>query len=453
MNARRWTKTLLFLGDILLLYGTLWLTLTIRYGSAERGLWKLHLIPFSIIFAILLLTFFIAGLYDVRVIAPERRHATLFFLTLLVGGGVAVLLFYLVPAWRITPRLNLFTHLALASLFLFLWHWLISWLLMRRAKINVWFLANPRANPDREQSAKQRDVEIGVGVKGGEHHELVAFLASHPQLGYQIAETSQKADIVVTSSDLYQNEAAQKELFLLVPRVRFMSFSAFYERVTGKVPVSLISEIWFLENIAETEKEFFEIIKRIFDVVLAIFISIPGIFLFPLLALLIKGETRGPVFIKQNRVGKNGRLFTLLKLRSMIVAGPHGLAEENGAQWASAHDKRITRVGRILRKTRLDELPQLWNILKGEMSFVGPRPERPEFVATLKKRIPFYEIRHMARPGLSGWAQINFPYGASVEDALEKLRYDLYYLKHRSFLLDLTIALKTLKVLVLQAGR
>lgn len=430
MTTRKWTSIILVLGDIALLYGALWLTLTIRYGSAERGLWELHLAPFSLVFAILLLSFFIAGLYDIRVISPKRQYATLFFLTFLVGGGMAILLFYLVPAWEITPRLNLFTHLALASLFLFLWHWLVSWLLVRRTKIRVLFL-----------------------TKGKEHEELADVLTNHPQLGYRVVSTPQEAEIIIASSDLYQNEAMQKELFLLIPRVRFMSFSAFYERVTGKVPVSLISEMWFLENIAETEKEFFEIIKRAFDVVLAILISIPGIFLFPLAALLIKSETSGPVFITQNRVGKNGRLFTLIKFRSMIASGPHGLAEKNGAQWASSHDARVTRVGVLLRKTRLDELPQMWNILKGEMSFVGPRPERPEFVATLKKRIPFYEIRHMVRPGLSGWAQINFPYGASVQDALEKLRYDLYYLKHRSFLLDLAIALKTLKVLVSRAGR
>lgn len=430
MTTRRWTSIILAFGDVVLLYSALWITLTLRYGSAEHGLWELHLIPFSIVFGVLVLSFFIAGLYDVRVIAPERRHITLFFLTLLVGGGIAVLLFYLVPAWKITPRLNLFAHLTLASLFLFLWHWLVSWFLVRRAKINVLFL-----------------------TKGREREELADILAHHPQLGYRVVSTSQEADIVVASSDLYQNEAMQKELFLLVPRVRFMSFSAFYERVTGKVPVSFISEIWFLENIAETEKEFFEIVKRIFDVALALCISIPGIVLFPLAALLIKSETKGPACIKQTRVGKNGRLFMIIKFRSMIASGPHGLAEENGAQWASSHDARVTRVGAFLRKTRLDELPQIWNILKGEMSFVGPRPERPEFVATLKKRIPFYEIRHMVRPGLSGWAQINFPYGASVQDALEKLRYDLYYLKHRSFLLDLTIALKTLKVLISRAGR
>lgn len=430
MNTRTWTKTLLFLGDIALLYGALWLTLTIRYGSAERGLWEFHLAPFSLVFAILLLSFFIAGLYDIRVISPERRYAALFFLTFLVGGGMAVLLFYLVPAWKITPRLNLFTHLAFASIFLFLWHWFISWLLVSQAKINVWFPA-----------------------AGGECRELIAFIADHPQLGYQQAATPHEADIIVASSDLYQNASLQKELFLLVPRVRLMSFSAFYERVTGKVPVSLISEMWFLENIAETEKDFFETLKRVFDVVLAIFLIIPSSVLLPLLALLIKSETKGPIFIRQTRVGKNGRLFILLKLRSMMASGPHGLAEKNGAQWASTHDTRITHTGKILRAARLDEIPQLWNILKGEMSFVGPRPERPEFVAMLKEKIPFYDIRHMVRPGLSGWAQINFPYGASVHDALEKLRYDLYYIKHRSFLLDLAIALKTLKVLVSRAGR
>lgn len=431
MNQRRRASILLFGGDIALLYAALWLTLTVRYGTAERGLWELHLAPFSIIFAILLLSFFIAGLYDPRVMAPERRHFALFALTFLVGGIAGIFIFYLIPAWKITPRLNLFIHLALSSFLLFCWHWFISLALVRKTKIHVWYGAHETP----------------------EHRELNTFLAEHPQLGFERAATPNEADVIVTSSDIYHNHALQKELFLLLPRPRFIEFPAFYESVTGKIPVSLISEIWFLENIAGKEKRLFEAIKRGVDIFGALALGGMGVLLFSLLACLIKIETRGPVFIRQRRVGKNGRVFTLFKLRSMIASGPGGLAEENGARWAREHDTRITRVGAFLRKTRMDELPQIWNVLKGEMSFVGPRPERPEFVETLKKTIPFYDIRHMARPGLSGWAQINFPYGASARDALEKLRYDLYYLKHRSFLLDLAIILKTLKVLVSRGGR
>lgn len=434
MNQRRKASIFLLIGDIALLYAALWLTLALRYGSAERGLWELHLVPFSIIFAILLLSFFIAGLYDVRVIAPERRHLALFMLTFLVGGGVGALIFYFIPAWKITPRLNLFIHLLISSALLLSWHWLVSWMLARKTKIAVWL-------------APSSD-----GVRA-EQQELISFLQNHPQLGYCLAASARDADLIVASHDIYQNTLLQKEFFHMIPRVRVMTFPAFYEQVTGKIPVSLISEVWFLENIAETERGLFETIKRTFDIGLTIMLGIPSAVLAPFIALAIMLDSSGPIIIRQTRVGKGGRMFTLVKFRSMIASGPHGLAEANGAEWARADDKRITRVGNVLRTTRLDELPQLWNILRGEMSFVGPRPERPELVAALKERIPFYDIRHLVRPGLSGWAQINFPYGASVEDALEKLRYDFYYIKHRSFWLDVAIALKTLKVLVSRAGR
>jgi len=160
-------------------------------------------------------------------------------------------------------------------------------------------------------------------------------------------------------------------------------------------------------------------------------------------------ESGGPVFYSQTRVGERGRHFTLTKFRSMRVD-----AEKGGvAVWASKDDDRSTRVGRFIRKTRLDELPQLIAVLRGDMSFVGPRPERPEFVELLKKEIPHYDMRHLIRPGLSGWAQVRFPYGASVADALQKLQYDLYYIKHRSLGLDLAIALKTVAILLSRAGR
>ena len=159
------------------------------------------------------------------------------------------------------------------------------------------------------------------------------------------------------------------------------------------------------------------------------------------------------MLFRSTRVGENGKLFTLYKFRSMIALTPEGLAETTGAQWAQDHDERITRIGHLIRKTRIDELPQLWNVLKGELSFVGPRPERPEFVEQLKAEIPFYDVRHLVRPGLSGWAQINFPYGASVKDAVEKLQYDLYYIKNRSLVLDVVIALKTLLVMASGAGK
>jgi exopolysaccharide biosynthesis polyprenyl glycosylphosphotransferase len=166
-----------------------------------------------------------------------------------------------------------------------------------------------------------------------------------------------------------------------------------------------------------------------------------------LTAILVKLESRGPVFYKQERVGKNGRTFVLMKFRSMRVD-----AEQDGPVWASKGDARTTRVGRIIRKIRVDEIPQFWNILKGEMSFVGPRPERPHFVSQLAEEIPFYEQRHLIAPGLTGWAQIKYPYGSSIEDARQKLQYDLFYIKNQSLFLDAIVLFETIKIILFGRG-
>ncbi|HEX6730665.1 MAG TPA: sugar transferase, partial [Pyrinomonadaceae bacterium] len=166
-----------------------------------------------------------------------------------------------------------------------------------------------------------------------------------------------------------------------------------------------------------------------------------------LTAILIKLDSKGPIFYKQERVGRNGRVFVLAKFRSMRVD-----AEQDGPVWATKGDDRTTRVGRILRKSRVDEIPQFWNILKGEMNFVGPRPERPHFVAQLAEEIPFYEQRHLIAPGLTGWAQIKYSYGASTEDARQKLQYDLFYIKNQSLILDAIIMFETIKIILFGRG-
>ncbi len=210
----------------------------------------------------------------------------------------------------------------------------------------------------------------------------------------------------------------------------------------------MITERWFLENPPVRQKFFFDAVKRAVDVAGAMILAAPTAIFTPIIAFAIKLETPGPIFYKQRRVGKNGELFIIYKFRSMAAN-----AETNGAQWASEDDPRITRVGGVLRRTRLDELPQILSILKGDLSFVGPRPERPEFVEELRKIIPFYDIRHSVKPGLTGWAQINFPYGASAKDSYRKLQYDLFYIKNRSIALDITTLLKTIKTVLSRAGR
>jgi sugar transferase (PEP-CTERM system associated) len=230
--------------------------------------------------------------------------------------------------------------------------------------------------------------------------------------------------------------------------VHVNEISSFLERETGRVDLATVSPSWFIFSDGFTAgQRVSKVAKRIFDIVASVIVLALTLPFILLAALVIKLDSRGPVFYRQTRVGLYGESYRINKLRTMRTD-----AEANGAIWASENDPRITRVGRFLRQTRVDELPQLWNVLKGEMSFVGPRPERPEFVADLETQIPFYAERHMVKPGLTGWAQVNYPYGASVEDARAKLEYDLYYAKNYTPFLDVVILLQTLRVVLWPEG-
>ncbi len=225
--------------------------------------------------------------------------------------------------------------------------------------------------------------------------------------------------------------------------VEVLDFSFFAERETGRVEPERVYPQWIFYSGALSPKPIYNFFKRLFDIVFAGGLLILSAPVHILAAFLIHRQDRGPVYYSQTRTGLKGKPFRVYKLRSMRTD-----AEKNGAQWAQENDDRITPIGKWIRKTRLDELPQLYNILKGDMSVTGPRPERPEFVEELAKEIPFYKERHYVKPGLTGWAQINADYGASVEDTRRKLEYDLYYMKYAGFTLDVLIALKTLKVVL-----
>lgn len=231
--------------------------------------------------------------------------------------------------------------------------------------------------------------------------------------------------------------------------VHVNDISTFLERETGRVDLDSVNPSWLIFSDGfSSGRRLSGIAKRLFDVAassLLLFLTAPIIFLF---ALLIKLESKGPAFYRQVRVGLFGQPYTVLKLRSMRTD-----AEAEGvAKWAEKNDPRITKVGRFIRKVRIDELPQTWNVLKGEMSFVGPRPERPEFVADLEQQLSYYAERHMVKPGITGWAQINYPYGASKADAQHKLEYDLYYAKNYTPFLDLLILLQTIRVIIWPEG-
>ena len=254
---------------------------------------------------------------------------------------------------------------------------------------------------------------------------------------------------VVLALEERRNALPLKDLLRIkTAGVHVNDFSSFIERETGRVDLDTVNPSWLIFSDGfSSGRALSSAAKRMFDVAassILLVLTAPVILFF---AVLIKLDSKGPAFFRQSRVGLYGTTFDLIKLRSMRPD-----AEVDGAQWAILDDPRITRVGRFIRKARIDELPQTWSVLKGEMSFVGPRPERPEFVCGLEADLPFYAERHMVKPGITGWAQINYPYGASIEDSRHKLEFDLYYVKNYTPFLDLLILLQTLRVVLWHEG-
>lgn len=273
-------------------------------------------------------------------------------------------------------------------------------------------------------------------------------------LGKEILElyNTKKFDVLVDFTDklLGDPKLTGKLLQYKLEGLQYYNYLEFYETYENKLPISHLSPKWFLENTGfEIYHNNFNLkAKRLLDLFFAMLIGIFAAPVIILAAIIVKLESKGPIFFIQERIGEGNKKFNIVKFRSMTTD-----AEKDGPQWASKNDNRVTKFGKIMRATRIDELPQLWNVLRGEMSFVGPRPEREFFIQQLEKEIPYYNLRHTVKPGLTGWAQVMYPYGASVEDAYRKLQYDLYYIKHHSIPFDIKVLLKTVTIVIFGKGR
>jgi sugar transferase (PEP-CTERM system associated) len=254
--------------------------------------------------------------------------------------------------------------------------------------------------------------------------------------------------VVVSLRDARGKLPMDKLLEMKLDGVSFDHLTSIYEQYTGKIAVDNLRPSWLIFSSGFRKSRRQRVIKRASDLAMATAGLLLALPLIAIIAAAIRLTSRGPVLFHQPRVGQHGRVFVLHKFRSMR----HDAEKETGAVWARRNDQRITRLGRLLRRSRLDELPQLWNVVCGHMSLVGPRPERPEFVSALTRDIPFYGQRHVVRPGLTGWAQVRYTYAASIEDSLEKLQYDLFYIKHMSVSLDLFILAKTVKTVLMGRG-
>lgn len=389
-----------------------------------------------------------------------RRRVELF---LRVGQSFAVatlllaLTYYLVPVMEV-GRGILLIHLPTALVGVLLWRGVFFWAVGQQALSDTVLILGTT------QSAQQIAVEMiqraplgfkVVGFLGEQRAEVGRRLVNPSVIGTmsdveQLVQAHHVSLIVVALDDRRGKLPVSQLLRCKLAGVRVEEVTNFFERLTGKILVKNLRPSWLVFSQGFNKPRLLQNSKRTAEFLAALVLLLLGGPLLVLVTILVKLDSHGPVFYRQERVGEKGRPFWLYKFRTMRVDAE----ASTGPVWASElNDPRMTRVGRRLRKLRLDELPQIINVFRGEMSFVGPRPERPHFVNTLRKIIPYYDERHSVKPGITGWAQIKFGYGSTIEDAEEKLQYDLYYIKHMSIIFDVGIVLDTLKVMVLGKGR
>lgn len=393
-----------------------------------------------------------------HVVRSRRSTPQLLLKYLCAAAAAAVLLWLIVglsPSAVIEP-VHIGTGVALGFALLLLWRLLVSLLIdstaMRR---NVVVLGAGQAARTFHEALRRRSDRRGIRIVGylplpGDRCNGILpaqLLHSRTSLA-RLCERSQVSEIIVASDNRRGDLPVKDLLDCRFRGITVTQAATFVERECGRIPVELAEPGWWLYRNGFSDDGMKRFTKRVFDLAAAAMILLPAAPVMLACAIAIRLEDGGSVLFRQTRVGRNGREFRLVKFRSMRED-----AESDGvARWARSDDNRVTRTGKFLRKTRLDELPQLFNVIGGSMSLVGPRPERPEFVRDLVRQIPYYEQRHAMRPGITGWAQLSYPYGASTRDALEKLKYDLYYIKNHSFLFDVTILLRTVEVVLFGKG-
>ncbi len=438
----------LFLGDAAVFYLSLFFVLFLRYGFPfDQLIIKLHFLPFSILFLFWVLGFFIAGLYEQHTLLFQKRLPYRLLRSVSANAVMTALFFYFFPTFLITPRINLALYLIVSSALLLIW------------RLYGFALFGARE--------KQPTLLVGSGTELG---ELATELSGNPYFGVRLVSSidvsrlpggagADEALRCVSAGGVsliiidLRNSAVEPILprlyNLLFSRVQFLDLSKVYEEIFGRIPLSLVKHPWLLGNISPAAPRFaYDFLKRLMDIIAASALWLLSLPLYLFVYIAVKLDDRGPLFVFQDRVGQNNRIIRTIKFRTM--------SRDDAGRAHLQRGNKVTRAGVFLRKTRIDELPQLLNVLRGEMSLIGPRPELPSLVAVYEREVPYYRTRHLIKPGLSGWAQIyheNHPHhAASVFETTVKLSYDLYYLKNRSLFLDLKIALKTIKILLSRSG-
>ncbi len=433
-------KFFLIIGDLFIFAFSLWISLVLR--DTDSSLWNNFtslLIPFSFIFVLWIIVFFIAGLYDKYTTILKDRMPGIIFNAELVNSGIAIAFFYLLPYFGVAPKTILFLDLVVTFILVYAWRIYSHAILGSKRK-------EPAILVGSGEEMQNILKEINENPRSELKFVLPVDLDKQNDVSYvqNILQKIKSEGVSVVVIDL-KDKRIEPILPILYNQifqgVKFIDMDKLYEDVFDRVPLSFLEYDWFLENISLKHDAAYLFVKRFFDIIISIILGILLCIMFPFVALAIKFEDGGPIFFVNNMVGKNNKPIKIAKFRSMSVK----------------EKEKITKVGIFLRKTRIDEFPQVLNVLKGDLSLIGPRPEKQNLVEVYEKEIPYYDIRYLVTPGLSGWAQIwqeNPPkYGVDFNNTKVKLSYDLYYVKNRSLMLDLNIGLKTIKDLLSRRGK
>lgn len=455
-------KVLIALGDIVAVFVAVLIALriwTIVAGNeftlgfiAQQGMW------FVVLAGLWLLLAAVNDFYDLRVAAKRSRTMQRLLIITVQLIFIYMLVFFFSPRDAL-PRLFILYYGVASFILISLWRFsrpaLLGWASQPRRTLIVGtgWATEEMIEAIRENAADEYEVRGIIGTP----EEVGQVIAGVPVLGtgsdiMNFVYRDQITEIIITGTQVLSGETFQGVMDAYERGVVIIPMTLLYERITGRVPVEHVNNDWAVVFLPmKNTSEIFDpypLIKRAMDIVLSLVGLAVFALILPFIALAIRLNSPGSIFYTQERLGRNGCVFRVYKLRSMI----QDAEAETGAVFSRPGDPRVTKVGRFLRKTRLDEVPQLINVLRGEMSWIGPRPERPEHVQRLTQKIPFYRTRLIVRPGLTGWAQVCYDYGSTDEDALTKLQYDLYYIRHHSLLLDLNIMLRTVGKVLSMSG-
>ena len=446
-----------------MLYTSLFLALFLRYQQLpNQELLHSHLWPFTVLFVLWFIVFFINGLYDLPLAKNEVAFFKRTFQAIGINFLVSMSFFYVIPFFQIAPKTNLIMVMVVFMVLELVWRSLFNSIILPHAFLNnVLYIGDINTVPELKMALSKKN-GLGYAITAVIDPQLHAKekLQSEGIACYVDVKKTRSVvslhniNTVVVGPEHGNNQDMQKELYELVFwGTTIVSWERMYEELLGRVPIHILSEKWFWDNLQESKKQWYDMARTVSDVALASMVLVVFMVLLPMTALALWIETGRPIFYKQRRVGQRGKPYDLYKVRSMYKLNRDGSAETQSPVFTKEKDERVTVMGRFIRATRIDEMPQAFNVIKREMNFIGLRPERPGFVDELQQDMPYYAVRHLVRPGITGWAQVNNPLHSSLKENLIKLEYDLYYIKNRSFLLDLVILLRTFNIILRGIGR